>query len=187
MKSKSKIELEEELGQWKQAISLKDHSLLLRLESSDTNLEFYLPNPQKEILVIARPNGFQLRSENGSNFRDFILLTSDIESIQLLPSHTLEKQPKIKIRYILASIISTVFIGVQYSEKSPFVFLYILLGTLIGLQLSDFYGQKFRQNLLITFVEASTKRKLLLTFKPEDRHKCEVFFEKFAFEKFSFQ
>lgn len=40
-------------------------------------------------------------------------------------------------------------------------------------------------NLLL--LKNSTQRKLLMFFKPEDRHKCEVFFEKFAFEKFSFQ
>jgi hypothetical protein len=185
MNPQEQIQIEQELGQWANPISLSDHALHLKLEKSDTNLELKLPNLEKEVILLARPNGFQLFSHYRNEIRrDFSINNSTIKSVQLLPSFTPDKRPGISFKYILFSIVIFGTIGVLSSER-PNIILWILLGLTFGLTLSIIFKTTYRQNLIMMINENERDSFLLFTIDKRQRQSCIDFFNRFMKEKFS--
>ena len=183
MKPREQTQIEEELGQWENQIELADHALRLKLERSNSDIELLLPNPEKEVTLIARPNGFQLMSHHNNMIRkDFAITSSSIDSIQLLPSFTIENNPGINFKYIL---FSTVIIGVLgFSPSGELNFMWIIAGIIFGMVLSLF-KKTYRQNLLMKINDNTDDLTLLFTINKRQKKDCIEFFSRFSREKFS--
>jgi hypothetical protein len=178
------ITIDSVLGAWEKGIPLSEYALALRLEQSDNDLSMNLANPDKDIILFARPGGFQLASHYGSEMRtDFALAHASITSIRLLPSFTVEKKQKLRLGYILVSVCICMGTGVL-TNAQPYMLLWICLGVNFGITLSLFSRKMYRQNLLMLIMEGGNEYSLLFSMDKKVRDKCLAFFENFAPNKF---
>jgi hypothetical protein len=185
MKPQEQTQIEQDLGQWENEISFSDHTLYLRLEKSDIDIELELPNPDKDVVLLARPNGFQLFSHyNNEVRRDFAIAKSNIVSIQLLPSFTTSNDPPISLKYIAFSVIIFGVAGTAISGGSGLA-IWIILGLTFGLTLSLILKKSYRQNLLMKIQDDAQYRFLLFTINKKQKNRCIEFFTNFIKEKFS--
>lgn len=170
------------LGEWEGGISLSVHALHLVLEQSSDRMEWYLPHPGREMILFARPQGFQLSCVLPYNQKgDYALLYNKLEKIHLLPTYTMQHKPVISFKYVLLSVIGFILLGAMLQE-SPFVLLWIILGIHTGILLSYFFKRRYRQNLLMVYDNDGQKTELL--FSVADKKQCIPFFEQYAGEIF---
>jgi hypothetical protein len=183
MKSASITQIENELGQWENNIDLPDHVLHLILEKSDTGLELYLPHPEKELTIIARPKGFQLMSLHKKNRRkDFSIPYDTISGAELLPSFSPGPRT-LRIGYLLGSIALFVVLGNALYD-GLFMLLWLSTGILFGIVCSFLCSRTYRQNLILRLQNGEDKKSILFTIRKNQKEECIRFFTKFLKEKF---
>lgn len=187
MKPKSLKEIEQELGQWENTDEFQLYSLKMRLENSDNGLMLQLPNPDREAILLARPNGFQLTSSSSDKIRkDFVIKHSDIISIQLLPSFTKDDKPSKSFPYVILSIILFAIIG-HNSEGKNISLLWLLSGITFGIVLSLKFKRPDRQNLVFILQENEKQSNLLFSISKAHKQRCTDFFNSNIEDKFSNQ
>lgn len=185
MNPKEQAQIQQELGQWEYEISFPDHTLHVKLERSDCDMELRLPDPDKEVTIVARPNGFQLFSHYKNEIRkDFAVSGSNIISIQLLPSFTISNEAAISVKYVILSLVMFGLAGAITSE-GPMLALWLLLGLAFGLILSLIFKKSFRQNLLMNIIDEGQQRYLLFSIDKKDKETCTRFFTRFIQDKFT--
>lgn len=186
MKPIEQSEADQQLGQWDEPVSFTDHSLELRLEKSDTETEWLLPHPDKEVLLVARPRGFQLTSFYGYNTRqDFAIESAEIISVRLLPSFTVDARPGLSFKYIFLSAAVFFLLGIS-ADKWPHLLLWILSGFTCGITLSLLFKRRYRQNLLFKLSEENKETILLFSIDKRQKQSCISFFSSFVKDKFSY-
>lgn len=177
-------QIKQELGEWEEGISLSAHSLNLVLEQSSNHLEWYVPHPDKEFLLFARPSGFQLSSQLPYNKQgDYALLYKDLEKIELLPSVTRQHRSGISIKLVLISIIAFVMLGALLFIR-PIVLVWIIFGLQFGLIMSLYLKKRYRQNLLMVYNVNGQRIELLFSIFMADKEECISFFEQYTTAQF---
>lgn len=187
MNPKTLKDIEQELGQWDTPFSTEMHFLELRLENSDNDIKLYLPSPEGDVTFIARPNGFQLTSNHNNNIRrDFAIEKSQIVSVELLPSFTIDNFSRISLKYLLFSIFAFALIGSFTSGRSENLLLWLFLGLTFGIVLATSFRKTYRQNLLLVIQENSGQKvKFLFSIDRKQIKKSIDFFKSFINDKFT--
>lgn len=187
MIQKTQMAIEQELGTWETPVSAGIHLLELRLVKSDNDIKLHIPNPDSDVTMLARPKGFQLTSHYNNEIRcDFAIENSQIVSVELLPSFTVDNYSKLSLKYILFSIIIFLFVGSLTTQKSELLFLWLFLGATFGMSLSINFKKYYRQNLLLVIKEKSDQNvTLLFSIDKRQRKQCVDFFNNYIKDKFT--
>ena len=132
------------LGEWPPENIERDMQQLLRLENSSDSWHLLLPNPHKEITVLARPGGLQFMSTNKQERADFALPFTQLQQIQLLPSYTIVKGSPFYWLYTVPTTCLFLFMGI--SNNQELTFFWMVLGFTLGCALSAHYHKRYRRN-----------------------------------------
>lgn len=185
MKPVSLQEVEQQLGQWEKEISYTAHSIEMRMERSANNLELLLPNPDRDVILLARPAGLQLTSQNGINVRkDFAIPAEKIVKAELLPSYTMDNRPRISFLYVLIAVAFFFVIDISSNEQ-PDILRFLVPGLLFGLLASVLFKRSYRMNLMLTLNGEDGREEIVFTIHKNQREQCIRFFTDFTGDKFS--
>lgn len=185
MKPQSIEEIEKELGSWEKEMSFPYHGLRTKLERSTSNMELYFPNPDNEVLLLARPKGLQLVSMNDfSTRKDFALPYNHISAIEFLPSYSTEKKPSLNFLYMAASAALFGMIGSLFDDTRAYIAIWAVMGILFGTLLSIYINKRYRHNLMITLMEENKPASILLSVRKSKKKEMKVFFNRFCSDKF---
>jgi hypothetical protein len=180
--------IETELGKWDLEVPPATHVLQARFEKSNTQIGYQIPNPHRDLSILARPNGFHITSKDGRQARkDFVLHHSAIKSVQLLPSYTVDTKKSISMITVVAFAALAWVLGfIYHRENQTLSLIYILLGAILGsiFSLAEDSHSK-RRNLMITYREGNADDYLLLSIGKREWVDAIDFFFKFCPDKFS--
>lgn len=132
-------------GKWKETGVLN-----LVIEESSGNIEYYVPNPYREVDLLFREKGLHLTGSNKQFTKrfDFGISFEEIKLIKILPSLSLSKRPSISFVYVAVSAILFSLAGACYTTSKT-LFLFAIAGSLFGFLLSAVYKKTYRVNVLL--------------------------------------
>ncbi len=186
MQPKSLIEIESSLGNESTALPEEYNAIELVVEKSDGNFEYYLPNPYKEVMFIAREKGFHVSSHDKSYKmqRDFSILFKAIKQIKLLPSFSLSRRQPLGFKYVICSLIMFALIGMFVSKQSD-IGIWAAIGLVFGCFLSLAYKRNYRANILFVVNIDGRDENIFFSVHKNELGQCVSYFKVFCGDVFS--